>query len=140
MTIIALDDEVLQLNMLLKCIRTVAPAAALEGFTAPDELLAFVRRNKIDVAFLDIQLFGANGMDVAKKLKLLQPHVNIIFCTAYSQYAAEAFSLRASGYILKPVTMNAVRTELDTLRNPSIMTGADGKLEIQCFGNFDVFY
>lgn len=140
MTIVALDDEILQLNMLMKCIRTAAPGAELQGFNQPDELLAFARRNKFDVAFLDIQLFGANGMEVAKKLKLLQPHVNIIFCTAYSQYAAEAFSLRASGYILKPVTLDAVRTELDTLRNPTNTTRVEGKLEIQCFGNFEIFW
>lgn len=55
-----------------------------------------------DVVFLDIQMPGCSGLDVAASLG--QPRPAIIFCTAFDQHAVDAFELRATDYLLKPVT------------------------------------
>jgi two-component system LytT family response regulator len=55
-----------------------------------------------DVVFLDIQMPGCSGLDVAASLG--QPRPAIVFCTAYDQHAVDAFELQAVDYLLKPVT------------------------------------
>jgi two-component SAPR family response regulator len=83
-------------------------------------------------------MWGMNGLEVAKKLKGNTPKINIIFVTAYSQYATEAFELHPSGYVLKPATKEAVEREMENLRHP-IDKKSSAKLYAQTFGNFEVF-
>ena len=64
--------------------------------------------------------------------------MNIIFVTGFSEYKGDAMDLKASGYIMKPVTKEEVAEELDNLRFP-IVPKKNVKLRVQCFGNFDVF-
>ena len=64
--------------------------------------------------------------------------MNIIFVTGFSEYTGDAMRLHASGYIMKPVTTEAVKSELDDLRFP-IIPKDNSLLRVQCFGNFDVF-
>lgn len=75
--------------------------------------------NKIDIAFLDIETPVINGIQLAKKLKKVNPLVNIIFVTAYDTYALDAYKLHASGYITKPVNESKIKEELDGLRYPT---------------------
>jgi two-component SAPR family response regulator len=81
---------------------------------------------------------GMNGIALAKKLKDLIPKINIIFVTAYSEYATEAFELYPSGYVLKPVTKEAAEREIENLRHPLEQKGG-ANLYVQTFGNFEVF-
>lgn len=81
---------------------------------------------------------GMNGVELARRLKEINPKMNIIFVTGYSEYAGEAMSLHASGYIMKPVSKAKVEKELADLRFP-IIPKNDALLRVQCFGNFDVF-
>ena len=81
---------------------------------------------------------GMNGVELAKKLKDINPKLNIIFVTGFDQYTGDAMKLHASGYIMKPVTKEKVEAELAELRHP-IEPKSDVLLRVQCFGNFDVF-
>jgi DNA-binding LytR/AlgR family response regulator len=56
-----------------------------------------------DVAFLDIRMPGATGIEVARRLGTMQPRPHVVFVTAYDQYAIEAFDAGAADYLLKPV-------------------------------------
>ncbi len=78
------------------------------------------------------------GVELAKELKAVNPKMNIIFVTGFSEYAGDAMELHASGYIMKPVTKEKVERELCDLRFP-IVPKKDALLRVQCFGNFDVF-
>ena len=71
-------------------------------------------------------------------VKLIIGYMNIIFVTGFSEYTGDAMRLHASGYIMKPVTTEAVKSELDDLRFP-IIPKDNSLLRVQCFGNFDVF-
>ena len=95
-------------------------------------------KNGCDIAFLDIHMRGMNGVEVAKKLKEINPKMNIIFVTGFSEYAGDAMNMHASGYIMKPVSKAKVEKELADLRFP-IVPKRDALLRVQCFGNFDVF-
>lgn len=138
MKILAADDEVLALEMLKEAIRDAEPQSEIIAFSKPSLLLEYAKENNSDIAFLDIHMRGMTGVELAKKLKELNPKINIIFVTSYDQYASNALELRASGYIMKPVTAERVKEELENLRYP-VIPKKEAKLIVQCFGNFDVF-
>ena len=138
MRILCVDDEPLALKMLEMSIQKASPDADVHGFEDQQELLDDAKENGCDIAFLDIHMRGMDGVELAKRLKKVNPKMNIIFVTGYSEYAGDAMSLHASGYIMKPVNKAKVEKELSDLRFP-IEPKKNALLRIQCFGNFDVF-
>lgn len=139
MNIVATDDESLVLENLVTAIKEAVKDAKIDAFIDPFALLEFAKTNPIDIAFCDIKMRGINGIKLVQELKTIQPKVNIIFVTGYDEYMSDAFSLHASGYLLKPVTKNAILKELDNLRNP-VKEKSKADVRIQTFGNFEVFY
>ena len=141
MKILLVDDEELGLIRLKDAVKKALPEDNNEFLCYNNPILA-VEENAdslIDIAFLDIQMPVLNGFQVAKKLKAVNPKVNVIFVTAYDDYALDAYKMHASGYITKPVNENKVKEELDGLRYP-VEIKPTKKLQVKCFGNFEVFY
>ena len=122
MKILALDDEKNSLKMLERVIRLAEPAAELMCTTDYDAALLWAQEQNPDITFLDIEMQGLSGLNAARELKRMNPRVNIIFVTGYSQYAMEAISLHSSGYILKPADATDIRRELDNLLYPAKTT------------------
>ena len=106
MKILCVDDEPLALEMLTEAIEEAQPDADIKPFNKQSELLEEARQNGCDIAFLDIHMRGMNGVELAKKLKEINPKMNIIFVTGYDEYTGDAMRLRASGYVMKPVDAN----------------------------------
>ncbi len=138
MNIIAADDERIALQLLINSIYQALPEANIHGFGSGEEVLASVKENFYEVAFLDIDMSDMNGITLAKHLKKVNPNINIIFVTAYSQYAIEALSLYSSGYVMKPATKEKIERELENLRHPVLMP-VQHSVWMRCFGNFEVF-
>jgi len=138
MKILALDDCELALESLVQAIKEAVPGAEIFPFRKPALLIEAAKGKTWDIAFLDIQMFGMNGLEVAKILKDNYSKTNIIFVTAFAKHAKNAFELYPSGYVLKPVTKEAVLREVENLRHPLIPPVSD-KVQVQTFGNFDVF-
>ena len=138
MKIVAVDDEPMMLEELVEAIREARPDAELTSYTNPLEMLKEAEGGNYDVTFLDIEMPGVNGIEAAKQLKIMNPGINLVFVTGYSEYAKDAFSVRASGYVLKPATEEQIRQELDNLRS-DVSAAETGKLDVHCFGEFDVF-
>ncbi len=138
MKIIAVDDEPLALEDLVHTVKQVRPDADVKWFTDADELLEYAIDAECDVAFLDIEMGSVSGIDVAKKLKISNPGVNIVFVTGYNDYVHTAMRLRASGYVMKPASAEDIADELDNLRNP-IAVDSNARCVVRCFGTFDVF-
>jgi len=80
-----------------------------------------------DLVLLDIQMPGASGLDVAASLG--QPRPAVIFCTAFDQYAVDAFELSALDYLLKPVNRARLASALDRVRAMTRQPGRDRDLE-----------
>ena len=137
MKILAVDDEKIALQGLLTSIQRAAPLAEIHGFRHTGEAIAHMESDPCDVVFLDIEMKGMSGVEVAKKLKVINPDVNIIFATGFGSYREEAFDLHASGYLTKPITEESVKWELENLRRPVI---SQKPLRILTFGNFEVLY
>ena len=138
MRIIAVDDERIALSGLEMILNKAAPKAEIAAFRQAQDALAYAARMRVDVAFLDVRMQEINGIFLAERLQETNPEINIIFVTGYDEYAREAISLHASGYITKPVTLEKVRVELEALRYP-VEAKEKPLLRVQCFGNFEVF-
>ena len=138
MRILCLDDEPLALKMLEQAVREAAPDADVSAYRKQTALLEEAKENGCDVAFLDIHMRGMTGVELARDLKIVNPKMNIIFVTGFSEYKGDAMDMKASGYIMKPVTVEEVKAELADLRFP-IVPKSNALLRVQCFGNFDVF-
>lgn len=101
---IALDDEPLALGLISSFIEQT-PFLQLSGsFSDAVEALDFLHKNDVDVIFMDIQMPGLNGMELAR---VIHQNTNnwsakIIFTTAFSQYAIEGYKVNAIDYLLKP--------------------------------------
>jgi two-component system, LytTR family, response regulator len=79
-----------------------------------EEAMTRIAELQPSVVFLDIQMPGATGLEVAASLPEPRPH--IIFCTAFDQYAVDAFELHAIDYLLKPVSRARLEKALERVR------------------------
>ena len=137
MKAITVDDEIYMLETLQEAVGASADIEQVKAFSSCSSALAYAAENLIDVAFLDINMRGIGGLGLAEKLLELQPHCKIVFCTGYQEYAVSAFQLHVSGYLMKPITKEAVQKEIDHIKG---VKAAEKLLTIQCFGNFEVLH
>jgi len=139
---LAIDDETLALADLIASLEEAAPGTEIFSYTSPSAALEAVRSRQLqaDVAFLDIQMRGWTGLRLAAELRKTLPELEIVFVTAHPQYALDSYALHARGYLIKPVTAQAVREELDIIMGASRTAGPERLLQVSCFGNFEVFY
>ena len=138
MRIIALDDKPLQRRALVSAIQEAAPDAQITACARAEEVLALPDLAAYDVAFVDIDMPGMDGVELARMLRSTHPQLNIVFATAFGQFMADAFELHSSGYLMKPITAEKVRAELNDLRRPPATSALPG-LYVRCFGDFEVF-
>jgi two-component SAPR family response regulator len=138
MKILLVDDENLQLLRLETVCKKLMPNDEFYTYTNPKKAYDDTANEKIDIAFLDVEMPVLNGVQLAKKLKKNNPLINIIFVTAYDNYAMDAYNIHASGYVLKPVKEEKIKKELDGLRY-NIELKPTKSLQVKCFGNFEVF-
>lgn len=136
---ICVDDEELLLADLVRAVEVSKDIEKIEKFTRCSEALEWAKKHKVDIAFLDIEMRGCGGLELARQLREIHPEISIVFCTGYREYALEAFQIHSDGYLMKPITAEDVQKEIDTIKS---RTGgkAQTKIKVQCFGNFDVFY
>ena len=141
MRILAVDDKAMPRKVLVRAIEEAAPGAEIVACASAGEALALPDAGGFDVAFVDIDMPGMNGVALARELKKLNPRVNVVFATGFGEYMADAFALHSSGYLMKPITADDVAAELENLRFPPARSvgDGDGRLVVRCFGNFEVF-
>jgi len=135
LTALIIDDEPLARQELLYLLQSVEGVEVLAQGTNGIEAVELVRAHKPDVVFLDVQMPGLDGFAVLKKLldkKLGLPQ--IVFATAFDQYAVRAFEVNAVDYLLKPFdrkrvlkTIEKVRSRIASQASHTIQAGrADG--------------
>lgn len=134
MRILVVDDEPLVLEDSVKTIKKACPGADIVTAGSYMEALE-VAKSKIDVAFLDIEMPGKKGTELAAQLQQINGQINIIFLTAFPQYALEAYRLLASAYLLKPINLKEVQKVMAALRYE-----VKEQMTAHCFGIFSVYY
>ena len=152
MTVVAVDDEEISLMCLEAVLDSMDDVDKVLTFSNAEDTIDYFKTGKADAAFLDIQLYLSggtlNGLMLAAKIKELCPECHVVFVTSCPEYAVDAFKLHVSGYIVKPVTREAARKELDYIimekRAASNARGfveekeEEPKVRVQCFGYFEV--
>ena len=123
--VIMVDDRTLILNGGLPILEEVMPNATVTGFTEADEAVEYAKANRVALAFLDIELRNISGFELCRELLEINPRTNVVFLTAYGDYSLDAWDTGASGFMLKPITPEEVRKQLDHLRYP-FLTGGEG--------------
>lgn len=112
MHIIYVDDEQPALDNFRLTTLNFPEIACLDMFQDGGEALEFAASHTVDAAFLDMEMPGLHGLELAKKLKAHDPNLRVVFVTAYGQYALDAWGVDATGYLLKPYTAADIRKEL----------------------------
>ena len=135
MIAMAVDDEVLMLGALVSAVKASPDVSEVAQFSSCDEALEFVKRNSVDVAFLDINMRGMGGLALAEKIVATRPACKIVFCTGYEEYALSAFKLHASGYLMKPISAQDVQGEIDNIKG---VRQKEKAITVSCFGDFEV--
>jgi two-component system LytT family response regulator len=121
-TILA-DDEVLARQKLLQLLRNEPEINVVGEGTTASETIDLVRATKAQLLFLDIQMPGMDGFDIATELcsSKTVPPPHIIFTTAHDQYALRAFEIHAIDYLLKPFTQERLSSAVERARKEILL-------------------
>jgi two-component system LytT family response regulator len=120
LTAVLVDDEELALRRLERLLEATGRVDVVNRFTDAVEAVAFLRRRRIDVLFLDIEMPDMNGFELLAKL---DEAPLVIFTTAYEQYALRAFEVHSIDYLLKPIEARQLQravAKLDRLREGAL--------------------
>ncbi len=117
----------------------------VEGlFQNPVEALEKIEEQKPDIVFIDIDMPYMNGIELALKIQSMQEGITIIFVTAFSSYALEAFKAYPLDYILKPVDeerfRKTVEYAIERSKTGQTASASRSRVAIRCFGGLDVKY
>lgn len=137
---VLVDDERPALRRLENLLKTYQEITIAGMYTSPLKAVDEIGHVKPHVVFLDINMPQLQGIDAASKILDASPDTDIIFVTAYDQYAVEAFELHALDYILKPITPDRLYKTVArvTKRKPVVQECSDQKLLIKCLGCYKV--
>ena len=138
MKILVVDDEPAAVRDLSMVLNDVSEDFDIDSAGDAPEAISLCEKHSYDVLFVDIDLPGMSGLNLAKRIKELHPAANIIMVTAYPQYALDAHKLFVSGYILKPAMENDIKAVLSNLRYP--VASEQSGLYVRCLGDFEAFY
>lgn len=97
---IVVDDEPLARQLILSYIDQVPDLQCLGSYQTAIEAFAALHQYQVDVIFIDIEMPGITGLNFIKSLKI---HPKVVFITAFTDYAVEAFEIEAADYLVKPV-------------------------------------
>jgi two-component system, LytTR family, response regulator LytT len=113
---IVVDDEPLAREEICYLLDEMGGVAVVaQAGNGPDAVEA-VNEHEPDLVFLDVQMPGLTGFEVARRLVASGPQVAIVFVTAYDQHAIEAFEVNAVDYLLKPVDSGRLETAVQRVR------------------------
>ena len=132
------DDEPLAVEELADTCEQFEDVQIVGRFLHAAEALAYAESHPIDLAFLDIEMPGIQGLDLAHRLHAINDRIAVVFVTGYKQYALDAFNEDAYGYILKPFEPKAVRKAIDKVSR-IVRPVEKKKAFIRTFGRFGLF-
>jgi len=107
------DDEKLARDVLQNYVERDGCCRLSASFSDGKSLQSFLLTSRVDVLLLDIEMPGLGGLDL---IRSLSNPPSIIFTTAYSEYAVDAFALSATDYLLKPISFERFRQALEKVK------------------------
>lgn len=136
MKTIIVDDEMLAIKQFeMECKKI--PWVNIAGkFQNAQQALEYAKKEKIEAAFLDIELSGMNGILLGKKLRELYPNLVVIFLTGYDNYTLDALYMKADYYLMKPYSSKDFQ---DVMKNARLLIRRQKKrVFVRTLGRFDL--
>jgi two-component system LytT family response regulator len=115
MKAIIIDDERLARNELRRLLENFPKVNIVGEASNADEAIVMIEELKPDLLFLDIQMPGKTGFDLLSSLENDVP--DVIFTTAYDEYAIKAFEFNALDYLLKPIELHRLSEAIQKVEN-----------------------
>lgn len=142
MKVIVVEDILPTLDHLVDSLSRIEGVTVVGAFSRPSEALARLSELSPDAAFLDVDLPGMSGIDLARRIHLEDPRTGIVFVTAHPRFAVDAFSVEALDYLLKPIEAEDLLRSVNRIRKamepgPSVEP-IPKQAEIRVFGGFQV--
>ena len=134
MKILVADDQRRIVEDIIFELEDIVPGAKLFGVSEPDQIIPLCEKEKCDVIFIDVEMPGANGIEIAKKLLETNTRLNVIYITGYDKYALDSYDTIASAFLLKPINTAKIKKAMDTLRFP-VSDVTDEQIEAQFSGS-----
>lgn len=100
---VIIDDEQPAINVIEKYIKRIGQLQLVGTATNPLTGLELIKNTAADVVFLDIQMDEMTGIEL---MNILDPSMQVILCTAYSEFAVESYELNAVDYLMKPISFD----------------------------------
>jgi two-component SAPR family response regulator len=136
-----IDDEFPCVEELAFLLRQYPDIEITGRFTDPLKALEAVSGRRPDVVFLDIDMPRLDGLELALKIQAICAGVCVIFVTAYSRYALDAFKAYPLDYLLKPIKQARLDAAVEHLRRQYTLihpASVDRGFKIKCFGRFQI--
>lgn len=113
---IAIDDEVLALKIIETFASKIEDLSLEKTFNKQSDAEKYLRKFPVDLIFMDIQMPNRNGLDF---YKTLSQDTKVIFTTAFSEYAVDAFDVNAVDYLVKPFSFDRFQKAIEKIRQMS---------------------
>ena len=145
---ILVDDEMLALQHMKKKLGELGTAEVIDTFSNAESFLNVMEQLDFQVAFLDIEMPGLDGLDLAKIIKEWNKDIYIVFVTANRDYAIQAFELQSIDYLLKPIlkyrlekTIIRIQEQLQMTEKHSVsIKPVSPTIKVVCFNEFVVYH
>jgi len=140
MKAVLIDDEYYALQGLKMRLDEIGGIDVVGMFTTGKQALEAIEALRPDVVFLDIEMPNITGIELFSRILEILGDVKIVFTTAYTQYAVEAFELNALDYIVKPVEKERLMKTLERFMSLTYTAVAEEghKMAVNCFGKLSV--
>lgn len=136
MRAIIVDDEPIMLRSFMRLSSGIPNLNVIAQFESGDMAISFVKKNAVEVAFLDIRMPVMNGIEVAVKLREICPNILIVFISAYDEYVRDSNMIGGDYYIVKPYKRETI--EIMVQKMQILSQALHTQIKIQMFGRFNV--
>lgn len=115
MRICICDDELEILDQLKNFLQSLNKDFSIRTFSTSSQLEKELKKNDIDILFMDIKLKEANGIEIIKKNEKFLKNTKLVYITGYSEYVEDIFETNPTYYLQKPITLERVKKVLNKI-------------------------
>lgn len=137
MKIIIVDDEPMSIEVFKYEVRKFTNVKVVGEFTCGTDALEYVKSHPVDVAVLDIQMWGMDGLQLGKQLKKQCPSILLVYISAYADYASKAVKLQPEAYLMKPLSSGELAFVMEASYEK--IQKRNKRIFARTFGYFDLY-
>lgn len=142
--VLLIDDEDDALDLLEILLGQIGGVEVVGRYANPLQAIKALAQLPVDAVFLDNQMPGMKGTEVARAIRETLPRIPIVFTTAYAEYAVEAFEIQSTDYLLKPFTKERLQHAVERVKQSlaafalEALRHTDIPISVHCLGGFHI--